>query len=124
MKNEIIADIADLRAEMETIYGAWTVSSSAAKKYLFKDYTADISTLSSSNAKKWGTAPTTPLDEHPRVLFTKEDIPAIREALEENSKSNKLFESYLKADVNGILPAVGTYVSEQNCSNYNNAVVE
>ena len=124
MKNEIIADIADLRAEMDTIYGAWTVDSSAAKKYLFKDYTADISTLSSSNAEKWGTAPTTPLDEHPRILFTKDDIPAIREALEESSKSNKLFESYLKADVSGILPAVGAYVEGQNCSNYSYTVVE
>ncbi len=127
MREDLIKDIADLRTEMNSIYGPWTVGSNATNKYLFKEYTSNITSLLSSSEKtKWGTAPTTPLDEHPRVLFTKDDIPAIKAALEDDSNSNLLFKTYLIGDVSGELPSVGEYVSGStvNCYNYSAAVIE
>ncbi len=45
--------------------------------------------------------------DHPRVLFTSEDIPAVRARIEEleGSDAYKLFTEYLNEDITGILPA-------------------
>ena len=47
----------------------------------------------------WEAAPTTPSDEHPRLLITSDDLPLIREMLEENNKTNKRFRALLESEL-------------------------
>ena len=95
---------------------------------IFNNPTEDITSLiaNESTRNKWGTAPTTPLDEHPRLLFTKDDLPSMREVLNGSSNSVIRFKSYLRSAVEGILPEMGEFSGDttKNSSNYSAAILE
>ena len=68
--------------------------------------------------KGWGEAPYTPIDEHPRVMFNKDDIPGIRKALREDNATNDYFFRLLNENVTGLLKPAPAYVEGKQCLNY------
>ncbi len=74
--------------------------------------------------KQWGEAPYNPIDEHPRVMFTKDDIPGIRKALRDNTATNAYFFELLEADYDGILNPAPAYKEGQAAHNYNGGALE
>lgn len=85
--------------------------------------TANILTLVPFD-KQWGKAPYDPIDEHPRVMFTKDDIPGIRKALRDDTASNAYFFQILNEDYNGILKPAPAYTEGQATQNYNGGALE
>ena len=61
----------------------------------FGTATENIGALDPSWASRWDAAPTTPIDEHPRLLITSSDIPLIRKNLKDNNASNNRFRTLL-----------------------------
>ena len=47
----------------------------------------------------WDAAPTTPINEHPRLLITKDQLPFVREMLQENNKTNQRFRTLLETEL-------------------------
>ena len=86
---------------------------------LFNILTATKDMTAIATGSNWGTAPYNPIDEHPRVMFTKDDIPGIRKALREDTATNAHFFKLLEEDYLGVLAPAPAYVSGQNTHNYN-----
>ena len=93
--------VEEQRTEFQNIKGKWytysPISASNPEIYLFKDYTKDIGKTS------WGTPPKNPINEHPRLLITEDNLPIIKKALREDTKTNATF----KALVDKVLPDEG-----------------
>ena len=68
--------------------------------------------LCEGEREKWGTAPNILKQAHPRVMMTKDMIPGILKALEDNNASNKLFRELLENDEDGMLPPSPEYDAE------------
>ena len=99
------------RIEFDSVKGKWNtydeISASNPEIYLFKDYTADITTLLSASEKtKWDAPPADPIDEHPRLLLTSDKIPTIKKMLEENNATNAYFRALVDQTIanNALLP--------------------
>ena len=60
-----------------------------------------------------------PINEHPRVMFTKDDIPGIRKALREDTASNAYFFELLEKEYDGILKPAPAYKEGVSTHNYN-----
>ena len=89
---------------------------------IFNNATADLLALVGNHS--WGTAPATPIDEHPRVMFTKDDIPGIRKALRDDTATNAYFFELLDTHFDGILTNPGEYTPGENCHNYKGTDLE
>ena len=83
--------------------------------------TADMMALVKNNA--WGTAPAEPIDEHPRVMFNKDDIEGIRRALRDDTHTNRYFSILLKTEYDGILTPAPEYVNGSTVETHNYSAV-
>ncbi|MBR2965281.1 MAG: hypothetical protein IKC34_01885 [Clostridia bacterium] len=106
--DQLTSLLAAQREELSTLRGTWdkhaSASSTNLEVNLFADYTEDLMT---ATTVKWDAPTAYPISEHPRLLFTKDDLPAIRKALSEDTASNESFLRYVDINIqsNCVLPA-------------------
>ena len=111
---ELLALLDTQREELKTVKGTWNnhleVSASNPLIDMFGTYTEDLSAVADIT---WDSPAAYPIDEHPRLLLTKENLPLIRKMLREENATNEYFKSLVEATIqdNCILPEV-TYKGE------------
>ena len=127
---ELVNDHADTRAEHDEALDALLEKliaqrSSIANSGIFGTSTKNI------GKSTWGTAPTVPDEEHPRLLLNNDTLPAVKRALTRDDSTNsrlfRLFKTEIADDC--ILPAASyqgtnTTVNKDNYHNFNEEYLE
>ena len=93
----------------------------------FGTATEDIGALDPSWSTRWGAAPTTPINEHPRLLITSSDIPLIRKNLRDDTATNARYYALLNSThpTEGKLGEVKTnFDGRAGVHNYDKSVLE
>ncbi len=92
----------------------------------FNTETADMMALVTEQSKLWDKADASlTADQHPRLMLTSDMLPGIREALKEDTPTNRWWKERLAADVTGILPAPVEHNDGRNgMHNYDGYVLE
>ena len=126
----LIAGNADTRAEHDETLGALLDKLDAQRNELissgfFGKSTKNIGTSS------WGTAPTTPSEDHPRLLLNNETLPAVKRALtREDSTNSRLFRLFNTDIANDCILPTASYqgtnstVDRDNYHNFNEEYLE
>ena len=126
-KEQNDALLAELLPKSETLRNKITNKTSG---YDFGTATKDISTLDTTNVSaSWNVEPPEITQDHPRLLLTKDTIPTIRKALEEDNPTNKRFFELLDTTHanEGALPAAQVYTAKADFPgkhNYDDALIE
>ena len=85
-----LAESAQLKGERDKLLAALMPKYEAQRNEISATNSLGVATQNIGDSI-WGTAPTTPIDEHPRLLITSDDLPLIRKSLDDNTTSNSRF---------------------------------
>ena len=127
---DIISDNADKRAEHEASLSDLLAKLEVQRAELLSSRFFGTSTKNIGTSS-WGTAPTTPYDEHPRLFINTETLPEVKRALTRDDTTNARLFRLLNAEIANdcILPAASyqgtnTTVNEDNYHNFNEEYLE
>ena len=127
---DLIADNADTRAEHDEALGELLKKIDAQRKELISSRFFGTSTKNIGKST-WGTAPTAPSEEHPRLLLNNDTLPEVKRALTRDDTTNsrlfRLFNTDIANDC--ILPAASyqgtnSTVNKDNYHNFNEEPLE
>ena len=128
--DKLIADSANTRAEHDETLDALLEKLAAQRNSLASSGFFGTSTKNIGKSS-WGTAPTVPSEDHPRLLLNNETLPEVKRALTRDDTTNsrlfRLFNSEIPNDC--ILPAASyqgtnTTVNKDNYHNFNEDYLE
>ena len=124
--SELTEKLETQREYLDTLTGKWSPyqseSSTNKSVYLFKDSTKDLGAVAE---KVWDSPTEYPIDEHPRLFLTKDNLPQIRKMLREDNVTNNKFKEYVEATLNndGVLPEASQQSSGYHNHDENNLIV-
>ena len=97
---DLLALLDTQRTNLDGITGKWNQYVDASETNpvinMFKAYTEDLGAAADI---KWDSPAAYPIDEHPRLLLTKDNLPLIRKMLREENATNEYFKSLVDATI-------------------------